>query len=70
VVCSSRPFAKGDCNTAQGDGLSWFDVSLVPEAAWREAQRRAEVIRSLAECDLRLPHLLEVPLLKPALKRH
>ena len=25
------------------------DVSLVPEAAWREAQRRAEVIRPLAE---------------------
>jgi hypothetical protein len=43
------------------------DVSLVPEAAWREAQRRAEVIRPL-ENDVRPQHLLEVPLLKPALK--
>ncbi len=25
------------------------DLSLIPEAAWREAQRRAEVIRSLTE---------------------
>lgn len=25
------------------------DLSLIPEAAWREAQRRAEVIRPLAE---------------------
>jgi hypothetical protein len=39
------------------------DVSLVPEEAWREAQRRAEVIRPLAESDRRLRHLLEVPLL-------
>src|SRR3954451_23601182 len=25
------------------------DLSLIPEAAWREAQRRAEVVRPLAE---------------------
>jgi hypothetical protein len=46
------------------------DVSIVPEAAWREAQRRAEVIRPLLENDHRPRHLLEVPLLKPALKLH
>jgi len=28
------------------------DVSLVPEAAWREARRRAEVIRPLVESRL------------------
>ena len=46
------------------------DVSIVPEVAWREAQRRAEVIRPLLESDHRPRHLLEVPLLKPALKLH
>jgi putative transposase len=34
------------------------DVSLVPEEAWREAQRRAEVIRPLAEGDRRPRHLV------------
>jgi len=35
------------------------DVSLVPEEAWREAQRRAEVIRPLAEGDRRPRHLVQ-----------
>jgi len=35
------------------------DMSLVPEAAWREAQRRAEVIRPLAERDSRPRHLVQ-----------
>lgn len=35
------------------------DLSLVPEAAWREAQRRAEVIRTLAERDSRPRHLVQ-----------
>ena len=34
------------------------DVSLVPEEAWREAQRRTEVIRPLAEGDRRPRHLV------------
>ena len=46
------------------------DMSLVPEAAWREAQRQAEVTRPLLENDHRPRHLLEVPLLKRALKLH
>jgi putative transposase len=29
--------------------ISMADLSLIPEAAWREAQRRAEVVRPLAE---------------------
>jgi len=35
------------------------DLSLVPEAAWREAQRRAEVIRPLAERGSRPRHLVQ-----------
>jgi hypothetical protein len=35
------------------------DVSLIPEAAWRKAQRRAEVIRPLTERDLRSHHLVQ-----------
>jgi hypothetical protein len=34
------------------------DVSLVPEAAWREAQRRADVIRPLTEHTHRARHLV------------
>jgi hypothetical protein len=34
------------------------DVSLVPEAAWREARRRAEVIRPLVESAHRSRHLV------------
>ena len=53
VVCSNRHFAKDGCNTVQGGESIVVDVSLVLEAAWREAQRRAEVIRPLAEGDRR-----------------
>jgi len=35
------------------------DLSLIPEAAWREAQRRAEVIRPLAERERRPRHLVQ-----------
>ena len=35
------------------------DLSLVPEAAWREAQRRAEVIRPLVERGSRPRHLVQ-----------
>jgi putative transposase len=35
------------------------DVSLVPEAAWREARRRAEVIRPLVESAHRSRHLVQ-----------
>jgi len=35
------------------------DLSLVPEAAWHEAQRRAEVIRPLAERGSRPRHLVQ-----------
>ncbi len=35
------------------------DLSLVSEAAWREAQRRAEVIRPLAERESRPRHLVQ-----------
>ena len=35
------------------------DLTLVPEAAWREAQRRAQVIRPLAERDSRPRHLVQ-----------
>ena len=58
MVCSSRHFAKDGCNTAQGDESDVVDVSIVPEAAWREAQRRAEVIRPLLENDHRPRHLV------------
>ena len=34
------------------------NLSLIPEAAWREAQRRAEVIRPLAELDRRPRRLI------------
>jgi putative transposase len=34
------------------------DVSTVPEAAWREAQRRAELIRPLLENGHRPRHLI------------
>lgn len=35
------------------------DVSLVPEATWREARRRADIIRPLAERDHRPRHLVQ-----------
>ncbi len=35
------------------------DLSLIPEAAWREAQSRAEVIRPLAERGSRPRHLVQ-----------
>ena len=35
------------------------DVSLVPEAAWHEARRRAEVIRPLVESAHRSRHLVQ-----------
>ena len=35
------------------------DLSLIPEAAWREAQRRADVIRPLAERERRPHHLVQ-----------
>ena len=35
------------------------DLSLIPEAAWREAQRRAEVIRPLVERGSRPRHLVQ-----------
>ena len=35
------------------------DVSLIPEAAWCEARRRAEVIRPLVESAHRSRHLVE-----------
>ena len=37
------------------------DVSLVPEAAWREARRRAEVIRPLVESTHRSLHFVQAP---------
>jgi hypothetical protein len=62
------------CQRRLQHGAGWesdvVDVSIVPEAAWREAQCRAEVIRPLLENDHRPRHLLELPLLKPALKLH
>ena len=36
------------------------DLSLISDAAWREAQRRAEVIRPLAELMRRPRHLVPV----------
>jgi hypothetical protein len=33
--------------------IDMADLSLIPEAAWREAERRAEVIRPLAERERR-----------------
>jgi hypothetical protein len=36
-------------------GSDVVDVSIVPEAAWRNAQRRAELIRPLLENDDRHP---------------
>lgn len=35
------------------------DLSFMPEAAWSEARRRAEVIRPLAACDHRPRHLVQ-----------
>jgi len=35
------------------------DVSLIPDADWREAQRRADVIRPLTECAHRTRHLVQ-----------
>ena len=35
------------------------DLSLIPEAAWREARRRAEVIRPLADRDHRPRHMVQ-----------
>jgi hypothetical protein len=62
------------CQRRLQRGAGWesvvVDMSLVPEAAWREAQRQAEVTRPLLENDHRPRHLLEVPLLKRALKLH
>jgi hypothetical protein len=43
-------WATVDCNLAQGAGII-IDVTLVPEAAWREVRRRADVIRPLRERD-------------------
>ena len=34
------------------------DLSLVSDAAWRKAQRRAEIIRPLAELERRPRHLV------------
>jgi len=34
------------------------DLSLIPDGAWREAERRAAVIRPLAECERRPRHLI------------
>ena len=34
------------------------DLSLIPEAAWHEAERRADVICSLAERERRPRHLV------------
>jgi len=35
------------------------DLSLIPEAAWHEARRRAEVIRSLADRERRPRHMIQ-----------
>jgi hypothetical protein len=35
------------------------DLSLIPEAAWREAERRAEVVRPLVERERWPRHLVQ-----------
>src|ERR1700720_299392 len=53
ALCQSRP------QFGAGRGSIMVDVSLVPEAAWREARRRAEVIRPLVESAHRSRHLVQ-----------
>ena len=58
VMCSSRPFCQRRLQHGAGWEADVVDVSIVSEAAWREAQRRAEVIRPVLEKDHRPRHLV------------
>lgn len=62
AATSPKPAAAGrilpEPAAARGGGAVVPDLSLIPEAAWREARRRAEVVRPLAERPCRSRHLV------------
>lgn len=57
-MCSSRHPVTVRCSPSQARA-GHSRLSLISEAAWREAQRRAEVIRALTERERRPRHLVQ-----------